>query len=147
MGQLYECGGVGVSQDFGKARRLYEQALQHKPFALALLALGGIYYFGRGVEEDMSVAQHYYEQLEEDNAVANLMLGKIYYFQKSDLDSARKYFQRSEELGNLIASKHLSQLDLQEGRLMSGVIRGIAAIAKIFWAIIRRPHDIHLNTS
>lgn len=137
-GVLYEYGGDGIEQDFGEAKKCYEKALREEPYAMALHGLGRLYFFGRGVPRDLETSRSYYSRLEENgDAVAQLMLGQIAYVHDEDLALARSHFKLSSSMGNLIAAKHLTQVDIKEGRLISGLLRRAKAILDIFAEALR----------
>jgi len=147
QGMFYETGGKGVPQDYEKARQCFEKALEHGPYVLALLGLGRLFFFGRGVPRDYDIAHYYYSQLEEnEEPVALLMLGLISCRRDKDLCKARHYFERSMELGNLIAEKHLTELDIEEGDIFRGWLRRVGVLVKIIVRAIRDRNSPAIRT-
>ncbi len=60
LGKMYH-KGLGVKQDYNKAKRLYEQAVNLNDGG-AMNSLGNMYYEGLGVKQDYQKAKEYYEQ-------------------------------------------------------------------------------------
>lgn len=61
LGLMYS-GGLGVTVDYGKARRLYAQAASFGNHAPAMALLGDLYYDGLGVRPDYVAARDWYEK-------------------------------------------------------------------------------------
>jgi uncharacterized protein len=76
LGLLY-VRGLGVAQDYAKARELFEKAAD-KGDATAMANLGLIYRSGLGVAQDSSKAREWYQKAaDKGNAAANASPEKL----------------------------------------------------------------------
>ncbi|CAE7242199.1 esiB [Symbiodinium sp. CCMP2456] len=112
LGRLYY-HGLGVAQDFQKARKLLELAMQ-KGDAEASTSLGTLYQFGQGVAQDFHRAKELYEiGIERGEAAAPAFLGNMYYRGLGvarDFQKARELFELSKQRGWHRASTSLGVL-------------------------------------
>ncbi len=117
LGWLYE-RGVGVRQDYAKAREWYERAMQNgDDFALARMGL--LYELGLGVEKDYATAREYYSRaLRAENALGYAQMGYLYETGKGvemDRLKAAELYRTAMEKGNYLAMTRLGFL-YQQGR-------------------------------
>ena len=78
LGELY-ASGLGVSQDYTKAREWYEQAAAQGS-AMAQVNLGALYLKGQGVPQDYGKARQWFEKaVAQEDARAQYNLGQLYH--------------------------------------------------------------------
>ena len=102
LGWMYD-NGLGVAQDYGKARTWFEMAAkQGNPSAE--FNLGVMYAKGHGVDVDLSLAAKWYKMAaDHGDTDAQFSLGKLYETGDGvvwDLDQARKLYQSAAKGGN-----------------------------------------------
>ena len=113
--------GKGVPKDIALAKKWYEKAA-NQGVQQAILALGEMYYFGRGVEQDYSKAVQLFECSTEvrSYALPNYYLGDCYHHGlgvKSDWYKAKEYYKKAIELGyNCEYALEMVRIDLGEFR-------------------------------
>ena len=77
LGLLYD-NGLGVAQDYAKAREWYEKAAD-KGDANAMASLGLLYHNGQGVAQDYAKAREWYEKAaDKGDADAMVNLGLLF---------------------------------------------------------------------
>jgi len=120
MGWLYE-QGVGVPQDYTKAREWYAKAMANGN-AAALARTGLLYEIGLGVEKSYDKAAEFYQRaIREDNALGYAYMGYLYETGKGvsrDRERAAELFRTGMEKGNYLAMTRLGFL-YQSGRGVS----------------------------
>ncbi|MGI0081268.1 MAG: tetratricopeptide repeat protein [Nitrososphaerales archaeon] len=145
LASIYEYGGAHVSQDYAKAKELYERAWNEWRLVLAAQKLGRFYYHGHGVKADYDRAFYYYSKLENSiDAVGLLSLGWLYETGRgvtSDINRARDLYRRSARLGNIQARKHWGFLEIKHGHPVFGIILWAWAIVEgVLAAFIKAKH-------
>ncbi len=117
LGWIYE-RGIGVAQDFAKAREWYAKAMANGN-ADALARMGLLYEFGLGVEKSFDKAAEYYQRaIREDNASGYAYMGYLYETGKGvprDRERAAELYRIGMEKGNYLAMTRLGFL-YQRGR-------------------------------
>ena len=112
LGNFYE-KGVGVPQDYAKAREWYEKAAA-KGDTLAMIGLGLLY----GQAQDYAKAREWYEQAAaKDNAMAMRNLGMLYEFGwgvPQDYAKAREWYEKAAAKGDASAKRYLEQLPTEQ---------------------------------
>jgi TPR repeat protein len=112
LGFLYE-EGLGVTQDYDKARGYYELAAK-QGLAAAQYNLGYMYDEGLGVTQDYDKARHYYELAAKQGlAAAQYNLGYMYdegLGVTTDDDKAREYFELAAKQGLAGAQNRLGYM-------------------------------------
>ena len=97
VGRMYE-KGLGVKQDYNKAREYYEKAAAQN-VGLAFVNLGYTYEKGLGVKQDYNKACEYYEKAAAQNVgLAFVNLGYTYekgLGVKQDYNKAREYYEKA----------------------------------------------------
>lgn len=131
-GTIYEKGGNYVEQDIDKSIFYYQKAIEEVGALEAWLALGRIYYFGKGVNKDYQQAFYYYSSVDKDldNGVANLMLGKMYlngHGVEKDLSQARTYFGKAISLGYVYGYTNMALLEQEKGNSFKSIYLRIKA--------------------
>jgi len=109
LGHIYE-HGVGVQQDYSKAKQLYEKAIELEN-SNAMNNLGYMYFIGKGVQKDYNKAKQLYEKaIELGNSNAMNNLGYMYEHGpgvQQDYNKAKQLFEKAIELGNSMAMYNL----------------------------------------
>lgn len=133
-GAIYEKGCVGIEHDYEKAKFYYQMAVDTVGSVEAWLALGRLYFLGKGMPENYEKAFYCYSVVDEDalNAVASLMLGRLYFEGKGvrkDIEKAKKYFAKSANMGSVFALTYLGQVAWKQGHILASIwYRSKAAI-------------------
>jgi TPR repeat protein len=112
LGTLYEFG-IGVPQDYTKAREWYEKAAAQGN-AIAQKQLGTLYEFDSGVPQDYAKARQWYKQAADQGlAEAQYNLGWLYqagYGVPRDYAKARQWYEKAAAQGNANAQYFLGTL-------------------------------------
>jgi uncharacterized protein len=112
LGLLYNCG-VGVPQDYVKAREWYERAAAAGN-SVAMSNIGILYYNGRGAPQDYAKAREWYEKAADaGNARAMSNIGILYYGGygvAQDYAKAREWYEKGAAAGNAIAMSNIGAL-------------------------------------
>ncbi len=112
MGWLYE-RGVGVAQDFVKAREWYAKAMANGD-ADAVARTGLLYELGLGVEKNYDKAATYYQRaIAADSALGYAHMGYLYETGKGvprDREKAAEHYRRGMEKGDYLAMTRLGFL-------------------------------------
>lgn len=112
LGALY-IQGVGVKQDFSKARTWLSKAAAQGS-ASAQQTLGAMYFEGWGVNKNMTTAFRWYKQAGEGgNINAEMMLGQLY--EKGigvalDMTEALRWYRKAAEKGHVEAQYNYGSL-------------------------------------
>jgi TPR repeat protein len=120
LGWFY-ANGFGVTQDYAKARELYEKASSWPgENDSAMNNLGALYQAGSGVAQDYAKAREWYvKAAEKGNAYAMNSLGLLYDMGlgvATDYGKAREWYVKAAEKGNKDALNNLAQhYDLGRG--------------------------------
>jgi TPR repeat protein len=125
LGLLYE-SGVGVNQDYDKARHWFEKGAEHGD-SEAMDQLGGLYALGQGVVQNYPEARKWFEKsAAAGNAQAMNNLGWSYYMGYGgarDEQQARQWYEKAVVAGNTSAMCNLGALyveteqpDYEQGR-------------------------------
>ena len=119
LGHYYLYGQKGLSQDYEKAKELFEQSA-NLGNTWAISNLGYMYYFGQGVLQDYEKAKEFYEKSASlGNDKSMCILGAMYYSGLGvlqDYEKAKKLFEQSANLGNTYAMNNLGNMyELGEG--------------------------------
>jgi TPR repeat protein len=139
IGRLYEMPSTAtIEQDFSKAATYYKKAIDLSDDMYAYTALGRLYFFGVGVDQDyIKSKQLYLKAANMDGLVATLMLARIYRYGhgvQPNLTKAKELYQKSIRLGSYAALKESGWLDISCGE----VVKGIAKVIKGTWNIFLR---------
>jgi TPR repeat protein len=112
LGRFYE-NGVGVAQDYGKAREWFEKAAT-KDNAAAMFNLGLLHQNGRDVAQDYDKAREWYEKAAARGyAAAMTGLGALYLKGQGmaqDYGKAREWYEKAEAQGDAAAMTGLGTL-------------------------------------
>ena len=112
LGYMYK-HGEGVTQDYNKARELYERAID-KGNATAMYNLGYMYHYGEGVTQDCNIAMELFENaIDKGNADAMNNLGYIYHRGEGatqDYNKARELYERAIDKGHALAMNNLGNM-------------------------------------
>jgi TPR repeat protein len=112
LGRLY-AAGLGVAQDYAKAREWWEKAAD-KGAANAMYNLGLFYENGKGVTQDYAKAREWFEKAAaKDNADAMYRLGVLFGNGQGvtqDDAKAREWFEKAAEKGEPSAMNNLGRL-------------------------------------
>lgn len=112
MGWIYE-RGLGVPQDYQKAREWYEKAMANGGSS-AMARMGVLYELGLGVEKNYTKAANYYkEAIRLENGLGYAALGWMYETGKGvqlDKLKAAEYYRQGMERGNYLAMSRLALL-------------------------------------
>jgi hypothetical protein len=112
LGIMY-ADGIGVPQDYTKARQWYEKAATQGN-ATAQVALGLLYSQGQGMPKDYTKARQWFEKAAaQGNAQAQFALG-LYFTTGAgvpqDYGKARQWFEQAASQGNPQAQFYLGEL-------------------------------------
>jgi TPR repeat protein len=118
LGYIYETGKDEVQKDYLAANKWYRQAAE-KGNPAAMLQLGVIYAFGKGVPKDYAEAIKWYRlSADKGNARAMFNIGVMYLHglgvDKSDTDAV-KWYRLSADKGDIFAMCNLGSM-YQNGR-------------------------------
>jgi TPR repeat protein len=111
LGYMYHTG-EGVPQDYTKAKKLYEMAIE-KGVLSAMNNLGFMYNHGEGVPQDYAKAKELYKMsVEKGNVDAMNNLGYMYQYGgvPQDYTKAKELYEMSAEKGNVTAIENLGKL-------------------------------------
>src|SRR6516225_7070121 len=112
LGGAYHLG-LGVAQDYAKAREWYEKAAANGN-AIAMNNLGTLYAYGHGVAQDYAKAREWYEKAAaKDNASAMFNLGSLYkngHGVAQDYAKAREWYEKAAANGDKDAKAQLDKL-------------------------------------
>jgi TPR repeat protein len=105
--------GVGVTQDYVKAREWYEKAAG-KDYADAIYNLGLLYQNGQGVAQDYDKARELYEKAaDKGEAAAMVHLGGLYDYGQGvpqDYAKAREWYEKAADNGDATGMDRLGAL-------------------------------------
>ena len=126
-GYLYESGDNKTQEDYDNALFYYHKCIEEYGAVESFLALGRMYYFGKGITPDYESAYKHYEHVrdENDHPIAYLMLGKMYQngeFVETDLDKAEEYFKTAYGKGNILGLSNLAILEQKRGNYIKSII-------------------------
>jgi TPR repeat protein len=113
LGLLYE-GGVGVPQNYERARQWYEKSAASGD-AAAMDSLGGLYALGKGVVRDFKQAREWFER-GAAGGDAQAMNNLAYIFDKGfglaapDPEQARQWYEKAAAAGNTAAMCNLGAM-------------------------------------
>ena len=109
--------GDGVQQDYARAFEWCTRAASHAELASSKTLLGDLYFHGRGVEQSLELARHWYEQAAAGgHPHAQFMLGVIYQQGRGvapDTDAARTWYETAAAGGSSLARDRLDQLPVK----------------------------------
>jgi tetratricopeptide (TPR) repeat protein len=116
LGLLYS-NGLGVVQDYVKARKWHEKAAD-KGEAAAMAQLGWLYANGFGVAKDYSQAREWYEKAADKGEAA--VMAQLGWFYSNglgvvqDYAKAREWYEKAADKGDADAKAQLEQLPIRE---------------------------------
>jgi TPR repeat protein len=117
LGTLYEFG-IGVPQDYTKAREWYEKAAA-QGYAIAQKQLGTLFEFDSGVPQDYAKARQWYKQAAAQGLTeAQYRLGVLYHLGrgvKEDHAKARIWYEKAAAQGHTPAMSFLGSI-YKQGR-------------------------------
>ena len=149
LGQMYEFGGNGIEASGTESVHWYKRAWDERQLVRAGLALGRIYYLGRGVPIDYEKAFRYYSEFADTRDPTGLfMLGLLY--QKGlgtpeDIKKALFYYGRSAKMGSVFARKNYAVLKFKQGNVVVGIVYWIWASSLIFWFLMSKTKSPRLH--
>src|SRR6516162_1249453 len=112
LGGAYHLG-LGVAQDYAKARQWYEKAAANGN-AIAMNNLGLLYAHAQGVAQDYAKAREWYEKAAaKGNAIAMFNLGSLYkngHGVAQDYAKAREWYEKAAAKGDASAMFNLGSL-------------------------------------
>jgi len=112
LGQLYE-RGVGVPQDYGKARELYLKAAK-QDHATAQDYLAGLSARGHGVKQDYTEALRWYRlAASQGHAAAMLDIGTFYEHGngvQKDISEAFRWYLMAADKGDALAESYVADM-------------------------------------
>lgn len=137
---ICERGGRDLEKNPREALFYYQKAVDEARSLEAWLALGRMYYFGKGVDPDHQKALYYYSTVYEEtkNGIAAMMLARLYYEGKGvqlDRDRALSYLTGAIEDGFAFAPTQLAQIERSEGRYVKAIVHWLQGI----WRALRLP--------
>jgi hypothetical protein len=113
LGNLY-MKGLGVTQNYGEARRWYQSAADQGE-RMAQSKLGILFYYGLGVEKDPAEAARWFQKAADQGiASAQSILGAMYAGGEGvnkDLAKAYYWYTMAEEQGDAEAAKARQSLE------------------------------------
>ena len=139
-GAIYEKGGDDLAPSAQHAIFYYQKAIDEVGALEAWLALGRIYFFGKGVDPDHQKALHCYSTVYEEtkNGLAAMMLARLYTESKSvqaNRDRAAEYLRDAIGKGYALASTQLAVQEFREGKYFKAIAHWMQGI----WRVIRLP--------
>jgi TPR repeat protein len=149
-GMIYEKGGGDVIRNIDNALFYYNKAIEEIGAVEAYLALGRMYYFGKGVTRDFDKAFDYYSTVDKDidNPVAWIMLGQMYqngYGTKKNINKAKDYYIRAAKRGYIFGLTFLGLLEQECGRPIKGWYYRLKAGWLAYLIALNDPHDSRLR--
>jgi tetratricopeptide (TPR) repeat protein len=119
--------GYGVPQDYGEARRWYEEAAAAGNSPIAMNTIGSFYENGRGVPKDYAEAKRWYEKAvaAANSPVGMTSIGSLYENGRGvqqDYAEAKQWYEKAADLGNSTAMVNLGDM-YRDGR---GVAKSVA---------------------
>jgi TPR repeat protein len=151
IGNIYELGGGGVTQDFKQAKHWYERAIAEGNDSDAYVALARLYYLGRGVSRDSTKAYELYSAIEKELRPGVLyILGYMHEHGEGvtkDINKAIDYYSVSGKLGHALSKKDFARLKIRRGEFMTGILYWIKAIFLIIWIGTKNIDDPRLKIS
>lgn len=149
IGKIYEVAGGGITKDFQKALYWYRKAAFEEDDVRGYLALGRMYYQGKGVAVNYKEAFRFYSlAVLNDKPVAYLMLARMYWLGRGvdvDVDYAIENYKNAVRLGNVIALQELGFVYRRSGRYLYGMCLGAIASVKILWIGMRNMNNPRLE--
>lgn len=151
IANIYELGGGGVTQDFNKAIHWYRKAAYQAGDEVAHVALGRLYYFGKGVTKSYTKAfEHYEKALSSRSPVALLMFGRRYHRGLDvpvNYNKAKEYYSESADNGNVFAMVELGNLEVENGNIVRGIIMKLKGVVLGFlYYYLRDKNDVRLRS-
>lgn len=150
IGNIYEVGGGGVTQDFAKAREWYERSsMLGDPDGH--IGLARMYYFGLGVEQNDAKALDLFQKAHAADATkAGVVyaLGVLFELGRGtakDDDRAIEYYLRAAAMGHALALKNLAVLRIVRGDRIGGIFLWCRALVRIFSIALKDPNDPRLK--
>jgi tetratricopeptide (TPR) repeat protein len=112
--------GYGVPQDYGEARRWYEEAAAAGNSPIAMNSIGSFYENGRGVPQDYAEAKRWYQKAvaAANSPVGMTSIGSLYENGRGvpqDYAEAKRWYQKAADFGNSTAMVHLGDM-YRDGR-------------------------------
>lgn len=138
VGNIYEIGKGGVSQDLKKAEYWYRRAIDGMDDPYAHAALGRMYFNGIGMPRDHAKAFLHLSKAESLGRPATLlMLGLLYQYGSgtfADLTKARSLFEAAAAKDYVRPMLQLASIEFRCGNFVSSLkwrLRGIRTVLKI----------------
>ncbi len=120
IGEMYECGGIGLDKDFGEATYWYRKAVNDSDDPLAHLGLGRIYFEGNvDIDRDLGKSKYHLQKAyDNDLPQAGIHLGIMSMFgegTQKNLVDAERFFLTAAAAGYPIAYIYLSNIAASSG--------------------------------
>lgn len=136
-GAICEIGGNDLEKNPDHALFYYQKAVDEIGALDAWLALGRIYYFGKGVEPNHQKALYYYSTVynETRSGIAAMMLARLYSEGKGvqlDRKRAVEYLMEAIEKGFALASTQLAEMEFREGKYAKALVYWLQGIWRAF---------------
>ena len=139
IGNIYEMPSCeNIDQNFEKAAAFYRKSIVKADDVYGYRALGRLYYFGVGVEQNFKKAFELFTEASKQGCmVSDLMQARMYKFGQGvpkNINLARNSYSLAIGKGSYVALKERGWFDMQEGRLFSGLkdfLRGSYNMFKI----------------
>lgn len=126
IGEIYEAGGGNIVKDAEQALKWYRRAVFEGDDAVAHLGLGRAYYFGVGVERDVSQAlDHLRRAFSAGLPQAGIYLGIAYYSGVGvdrDISKARTHFEFAASQDYFIAYFYLARIAFSQYKFLHGLV-------------------------
>lgn len=136
-GAICETGGIDLEKNPEHALFYYQKAVDEVGALEAWLALGRIYFFGKGVDPDHQKALYYYSTVynETRSGIAAMMLARIYSEGEGvqlDRERAVQYLREAIEKGFALASTQLAAMEFRKGTYGKAVQHWLQGIWRAF---------------
>lgn len=149
IGNIYELGGRDVERNDDEALRWYERSIEKTNDSRAHLAIGRICLKRKRSRDELERAIYHFSLL-DDEPGALFALGMIYeqgLGTAVDWDEALTYYERSVDLGHIMAKKRCAVLEIKKGKLVKGLLNWWKASLEIFKTLNHNPEDTRLRVA
>jgi TPR repeat protein len=148
IGNIFEQGGNGVTQNLDAARRWYMKAIDeidddYAYVGLARLAIQG--YSDAGTPSD--AVEYLRRAIEVNNPMALIILGTLYHSGKvipKDLHHAAQLYEKAWAQGYVLPLAYLSKVKVEQGHYLVGLWMHLKAIWVAYQLMRKDPSDPRL---